>query len=118
MRRQGSTLVSVLVPVRDAEAYLDEALRSLAQQTHENLEVIVVDDGSHDASGDIARDWARRDPRFRIVSQEPLGFVAASQRALAEARGRYVAAMGADDVARPRRLEVQLAALEEEGLDA
>jgi glycosyltransferase involved in cell wall biosynthesis len=110
--------VSVLVPVRDGEAYLDEALRSLAEQTHEELEVIVVDDGSRDASGDIARDWARRDRRFRVVRQEPRGFVAASQRACSEARGRYVAAMGADDVARPRRLEVQLAVLQEEGLDA
>jgi glycosyltransferase involved in cell wall biosynthesis len=111
-------LVSVLVPVRDMQAYLDEALQSLAQQTHEELEVIVVDDGSRDGSGDIARDWALRDRRFGVVHQEPRGFVAASQRACAEARGRYIAAMGADDVARPRRLEVQLAALEEEGLDA
>jgi glycosyltransferase involved in cell wall biosynthesis len=111
-------LVSVLVPVRDAEAYLDEALQSLAQQTHEDVEVIVVDDGSRDASSDIARDWALRDRRFRVLSQEPAGFVAASQRACAEARGKYVAAMGADDVARPRRLEVQLAVLEGEGLDA
>jgi glycosyltransferase involved in cell wall biosynthesis len=116
--RACSSLVSVLVPVRDAEAYLDEALRSLAEQTHEDLEVIVVDDGSRDASGDIAREWALRDRRFRVVHQEPGGFVAASQRACAEARGRYIAAMGADDVARPRRLELQLAVLEEEGLDA
>jgi hypothetical protein len=113
-----STLVSVLIPVRDAEAYLDEALRSIAEQTHEHLEVIVVDDGSRDASAEIARDWAGCDSRFRVVQQEPRGFVAASQRACAEASGRYVAAMGADDVARPRRLELQLAALEEEGLDA
>jgi glycosyltransferase involved in cell wall biosynthesis len=113
-----STLVSVLVPVRDAEAYLDDALRSLAQQTHEHLEVVVVDDGSRDASGDIAREWAFRDRRFRVVRQEPRGFVAASQRAYAEARGRYLAAMGADDVARQRRLELQLGVLEAEGLEA
>jgi glycosyltransferase involved in cell wall biosynthesis len=113
-----STLVSVLVPVRDGEAYLDEALGSLAAQTHEHLEVIVVDDGSRDSSGDIAEDWARRDRRFRVVRQEPQGFVAASQRACAEARGAYVAAMGGDDVARTRRLELQLAALREERLDA
>ena len=111
-------LVSVLVPVRDGEAYLDEALGSLAAQTHEHLEVIVVDDGSGDASGAIAEGWARRDPRFRVVRQGPQGFVAASQRACAEARGAYIAAMGGDDVARPRRLELQLAALREEGLDA
>jgi glycosyltransferase involved in cell wall biosynthesis len=110
-------LVSVLVPVRDGAAYLDEALRSLAAQTHENIDVVVVDDGSRDVSGDIARDWASRDSRFRVVRQEAQGFVAASRRACAEARGAYIAAMGADDVARPRRLELQLAALREEGLD-
>jgi glycosyltransferase involved in cell wall biosynthesis len=113
-----ATLVSVLVPVRDAEAYLDEALRSLAQQTHEDIEVIIVDDGSRDSSGEIAREWESRDRRFRAVRQEALGFVAASQRACAEARGGYIAAMGADDVARPHRLELQLAVLEDEGLDA
>lgn len=78
----------MLVPVRDGEAYLDDALRSLAEQTHEDLEVIVVDDGSRDGSADIAHEWALRDRRFRVVHQEPLGFVAASQRALFEARGR------------------------------
>jgi glycosyltransferase involved in cell wall biosynthesis len=112
------SLVSVLLPVRDGEAHLDEALRSIAEQTHEHLEVVVVDDGSRDASGEIARGWAARDPRFRVVRQEPQGFVAASQRALEEASGGHVAAMAADDVARPRRLETQLAVLEEEGLDA
>jgi CDP-glycerol glycerophosphotransferase len=80
--------VSVLVPVRDGEAYLDEALRSLTEQTHEDLEVIVVDDGSQDSSGGIAHEWTLRDRRFRLVHQEPLGFLAASQRACAEARGR------------------------------
>lgn len=108
----------MLVPVRDAEAYLDEALRSLAEQTHEDIEVIVVDDGSRDGSADIAQGWAARDSRFRVVRQQPQGFVAASRRACAEARGSYVAAMGADDVARPHRLETQLKALRDEGLDA
>jgi glycosyltransferase involved in cell wall biosynthesis len=80
--------------------------------------VIVVDDGSRDSSGEIARDWANRDRRFRVLRQEPAGFVAASERARAEARGAYLATMGADDVSRPRRLELQLTALEEEGLAA
>ena len=108
----------MLVPVRDGEAYLHETLQSLAEQTHEDIEVIVVDDGSRDASGDIAQGWAARDARFRVVHQRPRGFVAASRRAHREARGSFIAAIGADDVARPRRLEVQLAALQEEGLDA
>ena len=62
--------------------------------------------------------WASRDRRFRLVRQEASGFVAASRRASAETRGRFLAAMGADDIARPRRLELQLAALEGDGLAA
>jgi glycosyltransferase involved in cell wall biosynthesis len=110
--------VSVLLPVRDEEPYLAECLESLSAQTLSDLEVIVVDDGSTDASAAIAAEHARRDPRFRVVRQEPAGMVAASERARAEARAPLIARMDADDVARPERLELQVAAIEEEGLAA
>jgi hypothetical protein len=111
-------LVSVLVPVRDEAEYLDEALRSLAEQTLEDFEVLVVDDGSVDETADIAAAFAASDRRFRLIRQPRSGVVAAAERARAEARGRYVACMDGDDVARPQRLELQREALESEKLDA
>jgi len=110
--------VSVLLPVRDEEPYLAECLESLSGQTLSGFEVIVVDDGSSDASPALAKDHARGDSRFRVVRQEQAGMVAASERARAEARAPLVARMDADDVAVPERLELQVAAIEEEGLAA
>jgi glycosyltransferase involved in cell wall biosynthesis len=110
--------VSVLLPVRDEEPYFAECLDSLSAQTLADLEVIVVDDGSTDASVAIAAKHARRDSRFRVIRQAPAGMVAASERARAEARAPLVARMDADDVALPERFELQAAAIEEEGLAA
>ena len=111
-------LVSALVPVRDEEPFLAEALQSLAQQTLEDYEALVVDDGSVDGTAEIATAFAARDSRFRLLRQERRGVVAAAERGRAEARGRYVACLDGDDRARPRRLELQLRALEGEGLAA
>jgi glycosyltransferase involved in cell wall biosynthesis len=110
--------VSVLLPVRNEEAFLVECLDSLSAQTLGDFEAIVVDDGSTDASPAIAEEHARADSRFRVFRQEPAGMVAASERARAEARAPLIARMDADDVALPERFELQVAALEEEGLAA
>jgi glycosyltransferase involved in cell wall biosynthesis len=113
-----SPRVSVLLPVRDEEPYLAECLESLSAQTLSDFEVIAVDDGSTDATPEILETHARADFRFRVLSQEPAGVVAASEHARAEARAPLIARMDADDVALPERLELQVAAIEEEGLAA
>jgi len=110
--------VSVLVPVRDAGAFLPEAFQSLSAQTFGDFEALVVDDGSRDGSGELAAAHARADGRFRVLPQQAAGIVAALERARADARGRYLARMDADDVALPDRLRLQVEALEREGLDA
>jgi glycosyltransferase involved in cell wall biosynthesis len=110
--------VSVLLPVRDEEPYLAECLDSLSAQTLKDIEVIAVDDGSTDGTPEILARHARADSRIRVLRQEPLGMVAASERARAEARAPLVARMDADDVALPERFELQAAAIEEEGLAA
>jgi glycosyltransferase involved in cell wall biosynthesis len=115
----GSPVVSVLLPLRDEEAYLGEALTSLSAQTFGDFEVIAVDDGSSDATPEIVREHARRDRRFRLIEQPAHGIVPALERARAEAGGRFVARMDGDDVALPERLEVQVQALDgEPGLAA
>jgi glycosyltransferase involved in cell wall biosynthesis len=108
----------VLLPVRDEEPYLAEALDSLSAQTLVDHEVIVVDDGSEDGSAAIAEAHARGDRRFRVIRQRPQGMIAASERARAEARAPLIARMDGDDVVPPDRLELQAAAIEDEGLAA
>ena len=119
---RGRPLVSVVLPVRDGEATLDAALESLRAQTFPNFEVVIVDDGSRDATSRIARAWERGDERFRVVASgagagtdtAPAadGIVAALRRGLAEARGACIARMDADDRCHPERLAVQLDLLE------
>jgi glycosyltransferase involved in cell wall biosynthesis len=107
-----------LLPVRNEERYLVECLESLSAQTLSELEVVVVDDGSTDSTPEILAAHARADSRFRVHRQEPAGMVAASEHARAEARAPLLARMDADDVALPERLELQVVAIEEEGLAA
>ncbi|MBM2821665.1 MAG: hypothetical protein HW413_411, partial [Thermoleophilia bacterium] len=101
-------LVSVLLAVHNGEPYLRTALESVVRQTMTDLELIVVDDASTDATPDAIA--AIDDPRLRVLrNDEQLGLATALNRGLDEARGRYVARLDADDVALPRRLERQVA---------
>ena len=115
---RGPALVSVILPVRDGEATLDTALESLRAQTFPRFEVVVVDDGSRDATTEIVRAWERRDERFRLVpagggtAPASAGIVAALRRGLTEARAAYIARMDADDVSYPERLATQFDQLE------
>ncbi|MDQ3378779.1 MAG: glycosyltransferase [Actinomycetota bacterium] len=100
-------LVSVLLAVSNGERYLREALESVLRQTVTDLELIVVDDGSTDATPEVLS--AVDDARLRVLRNDERGGLAASlNRGLDEARGRYVARLDADDIALPRRLERQL----------
>jgi glycosyltransferase involved in cell wall biosynthesis len=107
------SLISILLPARDAAATLEESLESIRAQTHAEWELLAVDDGSQDETGAILDGWARRDGRVRVLRHgEGQGIVAALNTALASARGPVVARMDADDVALPERLERQLALLQ------
>ena len=106
--------VSVLLPVRDAAATLRACLDSLAAQTLGDHEVVAVDDGSEDGSAELLLARARADPRLRVVRIPRRGLVGALGVALAEARAPLVARMDADDVARPPRLALQVARLEQD----
>lgn len=104
--------VSVLMPVYNADATLDEALTSVLEQSVESWEVVAVDDGSTDESAKVLRNWAQRDARVRPIFAEHGGVVAAPNLGLASCCGEYVARMDADDRMHPRRLQKQLELLE------
>lgn len=90
-------LISVIVPVYKVEAYLDRCLLSLTGQTYENLEILLVDDGSPDNSGAICDAWAERDKRIRVIHQENQGGGPARNAALDVARGELLAFVDSDD---------------------
>ncbi|MCZ7553558.1 MAG: glycosyltransferase family 2 protein [Anaerolineales bacterium] len=104
--------VSVVMPVRDGARTVAQALRSVLSGTLDDLELIVIDDGSRDATARIVEGFAQRDPRVRLFSQAAHGVAASRNRGFAAARGRFIAWLDADDLSLPGRLERQLACLE------
>lgn len=98
-------LISVVIPVRNGEAFLAGAVASIRQQPYRPLEILVVDDGSTDRSGEIARALSGE---VRAFSQPPRGPAAARNHALAHACGEYIAFLDADDLWTPDRVPAQL----------
>ena len=104
--------VSILLPCRQAEPFLEGCIASLETQTESRFEALVLDDSSVDGTGDILAAWAKRDTRVRIVEPDGSGLIAALKRLAGEARALYLARMDADDIARPGRLAAQIALLD------
>ncbi|HCR98463.1 MAG TPA: glycosyl transferase family 2 [Halomonas sp.] len=105
-------LVSVIVPVFNAEKHLETALRSLANQTHTAIEVIMVDDASTDVSVAIAEQFCQDDTRFKLLRQRRnQGAYAARNLGLKEANGEYITIHDSDDWSHPQKIEVQLEGL-------
>jgi glycosyltransferase involved in cell wall biosynthesis len=103
-------LVSVILPVYNAETYIAEAIESILTQSYKNLELILINDGSTDRSLDIMQSYA--DIRIQIISRENRGLVASLNEGIMKAKGKYIARMDADDISLPKRFEEQVAFLE------
>lgn len=101
--------ISVIVPVYNVERYLEECLDSLVGQTHRNIEIICVDDGSKDSSGEILRRYAGEDERVRVISQANSGVAHSRNVALDEAKGTYVLFVDSDDYISLNACELMLA---------
>ncbi|WP_067491409.1 bifunctional glycosyltransferase/CDP-glycerol:glycerophosphate glycerophosphotransferase [Actinomadura hibisca] len=112
-----SPLLSVVVPFYNVETYLEACLESLQQQTLRDIEVIMVDDGSPDGSSAIAKEFAARDARFRLVEQENQGLGPARNTGARHATGAYIAFMDSDDVVPRYTYELMVGSLEETGSD-
>lgn len=107
-----AVIVSVIMPLHNAAAYVGEAVRSILGQTFEDFELIVVDDASTDGSGEVVQ--GINDSRVRLIRSEvQLNAAGARNLGVAEAGGEYVAFLDADDIAFPERLAVQVAFLRE-----
>jgi glycosyltransferase involved in cell wall biosynthesis len=103
-------LVSAIMPAYNAAATIEESIRSVLAQTHQELELVVVDDGSTDETAAVIQRIASTDPRVRYIYQPNQRVVAARNRAIEQATGELVALLDADDAWRPDKLEKQLAA--------
>lgn len=113
MQDAGSApLVDVLLPVYNGAATIAESVESLLAQTMTRLRILVVDDGSKDATPQILADLSRRDPRVVVITQPNGGIVEALNHGLSHVIAPFVARQDADDISFPDRLERQLAAFE------
>ncbi|MFD7947614.1 glycosyltransferase family 2 protein, partial [Streptomyces sp. NPDC059744] len=111
--------LSVVVPVYNVELYLTDCLKSLAEQTMDDLEVVMVDDGSTDDSAALAAAFAEQDSRFRLVSQKNGGLGHARNTGVrnCDPDSGYVAFVDSDDIVPPRAYELLVGALDETGSD-
>jgi len=100
--------ISVVMPIYNAERYVAQAIESILSQTFRDFEFIIVDDGSGDASLEIARHYADHDDRIQIVSRSNTGILGALQDGVELSKGKFIARMDADDVSRAVRFQKQL----------
>ena len=109
-------LISVIVPVYNTGAYLVPCMESLLDQTHQNIEIILVDDGSTDGSEAVCDEFARRDSRAKVIHQKNSGVSAARNAGLETAEGEYVFFLDSDDILPPDSLEQLLTEIAPGGL--
>ncbi|GHB92022.1 glycosyltransferase family 2 protein [Cerasicoccus arenae] len=103
------SLISVIIAAYNAEEWIKTSLTSVCEQSYSELEIIVVDDGSRDATAEIITNFG--DPRIRLIRQANAGQSAALNRGLQEATGSYIKFVDADDALMPGHLEAQIDAL-------
>lgn len=105
-------MISVIIPVYNVAPYLDQCLESVINQTYNDWECILIDDGSKDNSGEICDKWGKIDSRFRIIHQINQGVSAARNRGIKESRGEYIVFIDSDDWVNPNYLFDMLNAID------
>lgn len=103
-----SPLISVIVPVYNVEKYLNQCVDSLINQKYKNLEIILVDDGSTDASSGLCDLWSKRDKRVHVIHQSNQGLAAARNTGLDYANGEYIGFVDSDDYILPNMYQTML----------
>lgn len=110
-------LISVIVPVYNVEAYLDRCVSSIVNQSHKNLEIILVDDGSPDGCPALCDEWAARDERIHVLHKENGGLSDARNAGMGAAHGEYISFIDGDDWIEPRFFEILQHELEAQNAD-
>ena len=110
-------LISVIVPVYNTEKYLVECVESLRKQTYSNIEIILVDDGSTDASIEICDEFAEKDSRVKVFHKKNEGVAVARNFGIQQSNGQYVVIVDSDDVAVDRMIEVLYTQIKENDAD-
>ena len=111
-------LISVIMPVYNVKTYLPQSIESVLNQDHRDLELILIDDGSTDGSGDICDAYAARDSRIRLIHQKNAGAAAAKNAGLRIASGTYLSFVDSDDFLEPNVFGYMLNKLKENHADA
>ena len=99
-------LISIVVPIHNAESYLDRCVQSIAEQSYPDLEIILVDDGSTDHSAGLCRRWTQQDPRIRLIRQPKGGLSQARNLGLRASTGQYIAFVDSDDWIHPSYIQL------------
>lgn len=110
-------MISIIVPVYNAERYISRCVESLVGQSYQDLEVILVDDGSKDNSLQLCNEWVGRDKRVHVVVQANQGVSAARNAGLAHATGKYIMFLDSDDYMKPDMCAVMLSKMEDKNAD-
>lgn len=113
----GDVLISVVMPVYNAQKYLDEAIQSILNQTYKNFEFIIINDGSSDESLNIIQKYKKQDERIVLINRQNKGLVYSLNEGIKISKGKFIARMDADDVSFNNRLELQLKFMLENDLD-
>ncbi|MBS7255477.1 glycosyltransferase family 2 protein [Flavobacterium branchiicola] len=109
--------ISVIVPCYNQAQYLDECLESIFNQTYENWECIIIDDGSLDYTAKVARKWTEKDCRYIYLYKENGGLSSARNAGLDIAKGDYIQFLDADDCLSPQKISKSLAMIKDHSLD-
>ena len=110
-------LVSVIIPAYNIEDYIGRCLDSIISQTYKNLEIIVVDDGSRDYTGEILDNYAKKDRRIKVIHKENGGVSSARNKGIEAAEGDYIGFIDGDDLIEPGMYKTLVDLLEEENAD-
>lgn len=114
---ENQALISVIIPVYNVEEYLHECVDSVLNQTYQNFEVILVDDGSTDSSGQICDEYVEKDERITVIHQKNGGLSVARNTGLSEANGEYVYFLDSDDYIAENTFESLLVIAEKDNSD-